>query len=191
MKTGSFRTYSGPGRVSIARYARGTTAGFRLYPKLAPGTWFKTATKEEYTRLFFAQLEALDAKTVVRELEALGGGAEPILMCWEVPPFTESNWCHRRMVAEWLADKLGLDVPELEPKALAPRLAIPKPQQALNFGTVQLEAFRAGKWEDVVGKDSPAPLAFASDAFATAAMARLDELTERGRYAGLRLRVKR
>ena len=39
MKTSSFFSYTGPGRISIARFApRGTPAGVRVYKRLAPGT---------------------------------------------------------------------------------------------------------------------------------------------------------
>ena len=51
---------------------------------------------------------------VVADLQALAGEHEPVLLCYERPPFSPANWCHRRMVAEWLADKIGLDVLELE-----------------------------------------------------------------------------
>ena len=117
MKTASFFTYQGPGRVGIARYApRGTPAGFRLYRALAPGPWFNSVTREEYRRLYFQQLDALEAILVVADLERLAGlGVEPVLLCYERPPFTSSNWCHRRMVAEWFKRELGLDVDELAP----------------------------------------------------------------------------
>lgn len=111
MKTGSFRTFKGPGAVSIARSAR----GFRgpSYRELAPGPWFKSVSKEEYERRFYAQLERLDPKKVRQELRELTHPHEPVLMCWEVPPFTETNWCHRRMVASWLEQKLEIEVAEL------------------------------------------------------------------------------
>lgn len=111
MKTGSFRTYKGPGAISIARSAR----GFRgpSYRALAPGPWFKSVSKEEYERRFRDQLEKLDAQKVVEELHELVHPHEPVLMCWEVPPFTETNWCHRRMVTKWLADYGYLGVDEL------------------------------------------------------------------------------
>jgi hypothetical protein len=39
----SFFTYTGPGRVSIARWApRDTPAGFRIFKPLAPGDWSRT-----------------------------------------------------------------------------------------------------------------------------------------------------
>lgn len=50
------------------------------------------------------QLEKLDIDKIVKEL-----GDESILLCWE-------GWnvrCHRRLVAEWLESKLGIEVPEL------------------------------------------------------------------------------
>lgn len=113
MKTGSFRTFRGPGRVSIARSARGHT-NFKTFVALAPGAWFKSVPEAEYRKRYFDQLSKLDARNVLSELHALWPGTEPILMCWEVPPFTPSNWCHRRMVAEWFASELTIEVPELE-----------------------------------------------------------------------------
>jgi hypothetical protein len=48
VKTSSFRTYTGPGRISIARFApRGHPAGYRVYSKLAPGPWFNKVSNEE------------------------------------------------------------------------------------------------------------------------------------------------
>lgn len=114
MKTGSFQTYQGPGRVSIARYPpRGTPAGFRVFKTLAPGRWFNSVTRERYEELFAAQLAALDAREVFATLEALGGGHEPVLLCWERPPFTATNWCHRRLVAAWFESELQVKVEEI------------------------------------------------------------------------------
>ncbi len=117
MRTASFFTYDGPGRVSIARYApRGTAKGFRIYRKLAPGEWFNKVTKERYVELFTKDvLDVLDPKQAWGELHELAGDAEPVLLCWERPPFSDKNWCHRRMVARWFEERLGLIVPELEP----------------------------------------------------------------------------
>lgn len=53
------------------------------------------------------QLDKLDAAEIVKAL-----GPDAILLCWE-------GWnvrCHRRMVAEWLESKLGIEVPELNHK---------------------------------------------------------------------------
>jgi hypothetical protein len=116
MKTSCFAAFQGPGRICIARYApRGTPAGFRMFKALAPGTWFNSVPEDEYRRLYFGEILArLDPRQVVADLRQLANGAEPVLLCWEKPPLTPKNWCHRRMVAEWLKDNLGVEVPELE-----------------------------------------------------------------------------
>ncbi len=48
------------------------------------------------------------------DLHRLADPHEPVLLCWERPPFSETVWCHRRMVAAWLERELGLIVPEVE-----------------------------------------------------------------------------
>jgi len=116
MKTASFFTYTGPGRVSVARFPpRGTPAGFRVYRALAPGPWFGSVGKEAYEQRFAAQLAALDPRAVYDELVALAAPDEPVLLCWEKPPFSDANWCHRRLVAAWLECELGVRIEEVAP----------------------------------------------------------------------------
>ena len=115
MKTASFFEYTGPGRVSIARFPpRGTPAGFRVYRTLAPGPWFKSVSEPEYRRRYAEQLAGLDPAMVWDELHALAGDAEPVLLCWERKADLEANrtFCHRRIVAEWLQHRLGEIVAE-------------------------------------------------------------------------------
>ena len=111
MKTGSFFTTEGlPGRVSIARFA---PKGYRALPRfgaLAPGAWFKSAGEDEYRLRYAAQLARLDPQATWAALNALAGGAEPVLLCWERP----GQFCHRRLVAGWFEDALGATVPEHE-----------------------------------------------------------------------------
>lgn len=125
MKTASFFTFTGAGRISIARSPpRNTPAGYRVYRPLMPGPWFNSVSREEYERLYAEQLAQLDPKKVWDDLHALHPGVEPTLLCYERPPWTATNFCHRRMAAEWFERELELDVPELEPapKAPAPQL---------------------------------------------------------------------
>jgi hypothetical protein len=122
MKTCCFRLYTGPGRISIARWApRNTPVGYRVYRPLAPGDWSRVILPSGRTRFcddasfaagYAAQLAALDPQQVWRDLHNLAGHAEPVLLCWEVPPFTSRNWCHRRTVAEWFQRTLGVEVAE-------------------------------------------------------------------------------
>jgi uncharacterized protein (DUF488 family) len=115
MKTGSFFLTAGlPGRVSIARFAPKDHRGLPRYGALAPGPWFKSVPEEEYRRRYAAQLARLDPKIAWGDLHGLADDAEPVLLCWERP----GQFCHRRLVAGWLEDALGVQVPEHTPPSL-------------------------------------------------------------------------
>jgi hypothetical protein len=83
MKTGSFRTFrDGPGRVSIARWApRGHPKAFHIFSPLAPGPWSRVMTGRGN-----GVAAALDPQQTYDRLHELAGAAEPILLCWGVPP---------------------------------------------------------------------------------------------------------
>lgn len=115
MKTACFFEYTGPGRISIARFPpRGTPAGFRVYRALAPGPWFKSVPEDEYRRRYAAQLAALDPKKTFTALTELADDAEPVLLCWERKADLAAGkvFCHRRIVAEWFSATLGIRVDE-------------------------------------------------------------------------------
>jgi hypothetical protein len=59
---------------------------------------------ELFDREYRKLLDSLDAIHVAEEL-----GPNAILLCWE----SFNVRCHRRLVAEWLEEKLGIVVPEL------------------------------------------------------------------------------
>lgn len=125
MKTGSFYLYSGPGRISIARTApRRVAAGFRIYRALAPGTWLFDPVYKDYAtyreRYCREILAPLDPQKVWDELHVLANGHEPVLLCHEHLR-KPGEWCHRRMVAEWFEQVLGVTVPEM---AIASETAI-------------------------------------------------------------------
>ena len=117
MKTSSFYLYSGSGRISIARTApRRVTAGFRMYKALVPGAWLFDPAYEDYDtyrdRYFCEILMPLNPQKVWDELHALADGSEPVLLCHEHLR-KPGEWCHRRLVAEWFEQTLGVEVPEL------------------------------------------------------------------------------
>jgi hypothetical protein len=115
VKTASFFDYSGPGRISIARFPpRGTPAGFRVYRALAPGPWFNSVDEPEYRRRYAEQLAALDPRATFDALAELAAGAEPVLLCWERKTDLVAGraFCHRRIVAEWFHARLGETVVE-------------------------------------------------------------------------------
>lgn len=142
IRTASFRTYTGLGRISIARWApRNTPAGYKVFKALAPGDWFNKVTWSEYVPRYNTEiLGKLDPKKVLEQLQQLAGeGNIPTLQCWEVPPLVGDNQCHRRLAAAWFERELGIEVPEYEPEpakqsdvAIPPRLR--RGQITLQFG---------------------------------------------------------
>lgn len=70
--------------------------------------------RAEYEPLYQAILARLDPRQVVEDPRRLADPHEPVLLCWERPPFSETVWCHRRMVAAWLERELGWVVLEVE-----------------------------------------------------------------------------
>jgi hypothetical protein len=108
--------------ICIARWAPSWKGRKEL--RLAPlPAARKAATEEEYNRIFFSQLAALDPAEIAA---TLGDGA--VLICYEPPGFR----CHRRAVAEWLEQALGIEVPELgfPRKLVLPYADAPYPDDA-------------------------------------------------------------
>lgn len=115
MKTASHFTYFGPGRIAISLGApRGAPAGYRIYRTLAPTRDMLKLGYEAYRPRFFEILAKLDPQREWDHLHTLAAGAEPVLQCFEKPPLdTCRNYCHRRMVAEWFEQHMGVQVPEI------------------------------------------------------------------------------
>ena len=118
MKTSCFKKAALlEGAISIARSARFYSKKVRgKYLELAPTAAMLKDAKEDplggrdrYDQAFELILQKLDPQQVWNDLHEMVAPAEPILLCFEAPPL----WCHRRMVAEWLEDRLGVTIPEL------------------------------------------------------------------------------
>jgi len=113
MKTSYFANRTAAADPNAVAISRGVPRWFkgRIYDPLRPSWKLVQAAKEgaigeeEYARRYHAEvLAALDPAVVRREL-----GDEAILLCWERPGAP----CHRRIVARWLEERLGIEVPEL------------------------------------------------------------------------------
>ena len=76
----------------------------RCYPALAPKSQMLKMGEEEYRQKYQAILDRLEPHQVYMDL---GPGA--VILCWEQP----GEFCHRRLVAAWLEEALGVTVPEL------------------------------------------------------------------------------
>lgn len=98
------RSSKDPNAVAISQGVPRWYKGRRYMP-LAPPRWLLNAKDPElFDREYRKQLDALGAKQVAEDL-----GPDAILLCWE----SFNVRCHRRLVAEWLEEKLGIIVPEL------------------------------------------------------------------------------
>lgn len=96
-------------RIGVSRSTpRGAAAGYRKMAELAPGSWFNSASDENYKTLYFEILSKLDPKKVVAKMEELSAGRDVALLCFEKP--TDNQYCHRAYISIWLQDKLGLEV---------------------------------------------------------------------------------
>jgi len=121
MQTSNFWNFTGPGRIIISRgFPRNLGEGYRIYRALNPGPWFndpdlKSSEAKFRDRYFREILKPLDAQKVYDHLHQLVKGHEPVLLCWEKDPTQPDEWCHRRMVADWFEDQLGVKVPEFVP----------------------------------------------------------------------------
>ncbi len=98
-----------PNAVSIARKPPYWFKG-EQYLALAPPDGLLNAwnagkvTPEEYTTFYSAEvLCQLDPEKVYSDLDG------KILLCWEA----SDKFCHRHLVASWLADELDIEVSEL------------------------------------------------------------------------------
>ncbi|MFH7241760.1 MAG: hypothetical protein ACHWZW_02815 [Spirulina sp.] len=112
-----------PGAICISRsQPRWANGKYPSYRALAPGPWYRSASVEEYIPLYMEILQGLDAQQVYQDLchiaqeqaRSLGlpesevATVRPILLCFEKP----TDFCHRRLAANWLESELGIEVPE-------------------------------------------------------------------------------
>ncbi len=106
MQTSNFaRNSKHPNAVSISQGAPWWYKGRRYMP-LAPSRELIKLVEDEslYRRLYYEQvLSRLDPKQTYSEL-----GPDAIMLCWESP----GKFCHRRLVAEWLENALGIKIDE-------------------------------------------------------------------------------
>ena len=108
MTTASFPKYNANKGISIARGTPSWFIGKRYSPLAPPWGLIKgykngTVSEEEYTKIYNKLLAGLDPHEVYLRLQ------DRVLLCWEKP----GDFCHRRLVADWIQRETGNEVPEL------------------------------------------------------------------------------
>lgn len=111
MKTGTFKTYDGDKGIAICIYPPIGWKGPQ-FPSLAPdrNTFFSKKAgdinEEQYEKQYRERvLSKLNAKEIYDQLFG------SVLLCWE----PAGDFCHRRIVASWIQEELGIEVPEWKP----------------------------------------------------------------------------
>lgn len=96
--------------VSIARWN----------PKWFEGTSYKVVaplpdmlrdniTREQYIRQYRSRvLWNLRPERILQDLQMMTGGRDCALLCYEKP----GDFCHRRLLADWMLEQAGLEIPE-------------------------------------------------------------------------------
>jgi hypothetical protein len=112
--------------VDIAARPPRWAGRIRHHRALAPQPHLFGLALEAFVAGYARQLASLDPARVVAEL-----GDQAVLLCFEAP----GRLCHRRIVAEWLEEALGVVIPELGfPRELLPSWPdLPFKDQAANL----------------------------------------------------------
>jgi hypothetical protein len=75
--------------------------------------------RAEFTARYHAQLDRAGVDRVLRDLQRISdahAGQDLVLLCYE-DVRKPGEWCHRQVLAEWLADRASLVVAELSDPA--------------------------------------------------------------------------
>ena len=123
--------------VGVSRGVPRGKSGYQRLRELEPGTWFNTVSPEQYLVRYGRTLERLDRGAIRGRLLAYGG--TPVMLCWETAHDCHSGtkWCHRHLAAQWLEDRLGIEVqevglPKLDRFAYLRNLGIPAPSYRMS-----------------------------------------------------------
>lgn len=96
--------------ISIARFNRYYSgASLKL---LAPTAEMIYEPESIYIPKYHAILNKLNCQGIIDEISRLSEGMDCILLCYE----KQGDFCHRRLVAEWIKENTGQEVDEFESK---------------------------------------------------------------------------
>jgi hypothetical protein len=123
---------AGATAVGISRGTPRHRSGFRRLRALEPGPWFNSVSPERYLELYREILDRLDPNEIHDRL--IEHGDTPVMLCWEDASDCHAGrtWCHRHLAAQWLEDRLRIEVrevgfPDLDRFALLQKIGIPAP----------------------------------------------------------------
>lgn len=69
----------------------------------------KDVAEQQYIQMYTSQVLArLNPRAILQLIEQVSGGRDCALLCYEKP----GDFCHRRLIAEWLQKTIGIQVDE-------------------------------------------------------------------------------
>ena len=78
----------------------------------------KSISEQQYTEMYTSQvLAGLNPRHIYTTIEQMSGGRDCALLCYEKP----GDFCHRRLIADWLQKSLGITVDEYQVVAETPK----------------------------------------------------------------------
>jgi hypothetical protein len=100
-------------RIGISRSTPRHIRGYHRLRALEPGQWFRSVTPARYLELYREILGRLDPAEIYDRLISFGDN--PVVLCWESASDCQSGkaFCHRHLVAQWLEDRLEIEVTEV------------------------------------------------------------------------------
>ncbi|WP_369380404.1 hypothetical protein [Streptomyces sp. cg36] len=110
-----------------ARFIRYRVAGW--LDALTPSRWFINKPDAEFTHFMIQKIEEAGVDRIVAQAQAIADhhgqpDATIVLLCFEnLKTKAGGDWCHRSLVARYLAEKLGYEIPELGTVAPMPAAA--------------------------------------------------------------------
>lgn len=84
-------------------------------PQFAPmRRYFNITDREVFRRLYREQLDRLGKEGVWKLISPYDDGKDIVFLCYEdvTCDNPEKNWCHRRLLAEWIEENFGFKVDE-------------------------------------------------------------------------------
>lgn len=93
--------------ISIARYSPRFFHGDVILD-VAPVGAMLSMNEEEYKIAYREILRKVDVNKLLVKIQVLSKGKDAALLCYEKP----GDFCHRRLLAEWIEKSVGIEVPE-------------------------------------------------------------------------------
>lgn len=109
----------------------GTPRGWRYWPlehirRVTPYGLLHIGNRDEFAERYIARLERTGAHAVEERLMAITDrhAGKPLWLCCFDDLTKPGAWCHRTLLGEWLEEKLGIEVIEINKPSLSAQLRL-------------------------------------------------------------------